>query len=380
MDGTAQLRQTHICSARTVVVKVGSNVLAPPGRAVDDERVCAIAEQVAWLAETGRKPVLVSSGAIATGMGELGMASRPATMPLLQAAASVGQGKLVAHYERHLRHCGLHAAQVLLTREDFDDRTRYLNASNTLHALLELPCVPVVNENDTISTDEIRFGDNDLLSALVTHMVRAELLVLLTSVPGVYAARPEPGQQQRVLDVVEEVNDEVRSLAYGETSAAGLGGMRSKIEAADIATRAGEAAVIADGCDPQVLRRLFEGHNVGTLFLPSAGKLSSYKRWIRFTSRPQGTIRVDGGAAAALIERGKSLLPIGITSVEGRFDEGDVVCIECHEGHEIARGLSNYSSADVKRIMGRQTGEIEAVLGHKYYDEVVHRDNLALLE
>jgi glutamate 5-kinase len=322
---------------------------------------------------------LVSSGAIGCGMSELGLEARPSTLPLLQAAASVGQGTLVARYEEHFRSRGLHAAQILLTREDFDNRERYLNASNTIHSLLDFPCVPVINENDTISTDEIRFGDNDLLAALVTHLIRAELLILLTTVPGLYERKPGPTSEGRVLGVVEQVDEAVEGLIYEETSPDGLGGMESKIQAARIATEAGEAALIVDGRDPDIIRKVMAGEPVGTLFPPVAERLSSYKRWIRFTSRPQGSVQVDAGAVAALAERGKSLLPSGVTRVEGGFQRGDVVRVQGPDGEEIARGLVNYSADELGRIKGRQTMEIEGILGYKYYDEVVHRDNMALL-
>jgi glutamate 5-kinase len=374
-----QLRQQHVCSAKRIVVKVGTNVLTAPGKPLDDERVAAIAEQIGLLVNSGRQVALVTSGAIGCGMAELGLKRRPATLPGQQAAASVGQGVLMAHYERHFHRHGLHAAQILLTHEDFDDRERYLNAANTIHALFEMPCVPVINENDTISTSEIRFGDNDRLAALVTHLIRAELLVLLTSVSGLYAAGPGTAGRGEVVEVVERVDEEVERLAYDETSPQGLGGMRSKIEAARIATEAGEAAVIADGRDPLVLRKIISGEPVGTLFLPGEGKLSSYKRWIRFTRRPRGTICVDEGARAALVERGKSLLPSGIEGVEGQFKRGDVVRINGPDDEEFARGLCNYSQDEVERIKGCHTARIEEILGYKDYDEVVHRDNLALL-
>lgn len=380
MSGMDQQRLTHVCGARRVVVKVGTNVLAAPGRPLDDERVCAVAEQIAWLRESGRQVVLVSSGAVGCGMSALGISTRPTTLPLLQGIASVGQGKLMAHYERHFRRHGLHAAQVLLTRDDMDDRSRYLNACNTLHTLMDLPCVPVINENDTISTEEIRVGDNDTLAALVTHMVRAELLVLLTSVPGVYAEMPGEGTDGRILDFVEQGDEAVYGLVFDEKTAGGTGGMASKLEAARMATAAGEAAVIADGRDPQVLRKVFAGQRVGTLFAPAGTRLRSFKRWLSMTVRPCGVIVVDDGARRALVSGGKSLLPSGITKVEGEFGPGDVVAVEDQSGAEIARGLTNYSRVDIDVIRGAKTSGIESLLGRKDYDEVIHRDNLALLQ
>jgi glutamate 5-kinase len=368
-----------VCAARRVVVKVGTNVLAAPGKPLDAERVHAIAEQMAWLKETGRQVVLVSSGAIGCGMSALEIGARPEQLPLLQAIASVGQGKLIARYERQFRRHGLHAAQVLLTREDVDDRRRYLNACNTIHELMDMPCVPVINENDTISTEEICLGDNDALAALVTNMIRARLLVLLTSVPGLYSEPPAEGVTPEVLRRVEYGDDGVHGLVYDEKTAGGTGGMASKLEAARMATSAGEAAVIADGRDPEVLRKLFAGQDVGTLFLPASTRLKSYKRWLGMTARPCGAVVVDRGAQSALMEGGKSLLPSGITAVRGEFQQGDVVAVEGPQGVEVARGLANYSSRDIERIKGARTSEVESILGRKDYDEVIHRDNMAVV-
>ncbi len=392
-ESSAHVRQQYLSSAQRIVVKVGTNVLAAPGKPVDEERVDAISEQIATLMDQGHEIALVSSGAIGSGMAELGFSERPNTLPQLQASASVGQSRLVTRYAHSLHNHGYHAGQILLTRDDFDDRTRYLNAKNTIRALFDMGSVPVINENDTISTDEIRFGDNDLLAALVTHMIQAEALVLLTSVPGLCASRPYPaavrevftdrsveGIEGDVVDVLEEVDEEVMDLARETTSPSGTGGMASKLEAVRIATEAGETAVMANGRMENVLLRVMDGEDCGTLILPAGEKLRSRKRWIRFTSRPQGTIMVDAGARTALQERGKSLLPSGIVGVKGQFASGDVVRIESPEGKEFARGLTNYDADEVRQIKGRKTHEIEEALGHKYYDEVVHRDNLALVE
>lgn len=386
METSEQLRERYVCSARRIVVKVGTNVLASPGTSLDEERVASISEQIAHLVQDGRQVALVSSGAIGAGMAELGIAERPGSLPELQASASVGQGRLMARYEQCFRRRGLHAGQILLTREDFDSRERYLNACNTIRALFDLGCVPVINENDTISTAEIRFGDNDLLAACVTHLIRAELLVLLTSVPGLYVTEPCPAAVRcvheapaGVADVVERVDEDVARLAYAGTTADGTGGMESKLQAARMATEAGETALIADGAAPDVLLRVMAGERLGTLFLPAQKRLRSRKLWLRFTSRPRGAVVVDDGARRALCEQGRSLLAIGITAVEGEFAEGGVIRVKAADGGEVARGLSNYSSEDVKRIKGLKSDQIESVLGHKFYDEVVHRDNLALL-
>ena len=385
------MRRGVLCGMRRLVVKVGTNVLSGPAAPLDEERVRAVSGAVAALVADGRQVVLVSSGAIGAGMGELGMQGRPRTLPALQAAASVGQGRLMASYEAALGRHGLHAGQILLTRDDFDARDRYLNAANTIRQLFSLGCVPVVNENDTVSTDEIRFGDNDQLAALVTHLVRAEALILLSSVPGLYVRSPWPeavlsvhdAREQggrAVADVVGEVSQEVAALAMDETTPLGTGGMRSKLEAVRIAVEAGEAAVIADGREPDVLPRLMAGEALGTLFLPADVKLKSRKRWMRFASRPRGAVVVDDGAMRALLKKGRSLLPSGVAGVEGEFGPGDLVKIKGPGGAEFARGLSNYSSADVGRIKGLRSSQIEPELGHKCYDEVVHRDNLALLQ
>ena len=380
MDKSEQLRAEHVSSARRMVVKVGTNVLTDADGLLDEARIASVAAEVSWLAGAGKEVVLVSSGAIGAGMRALNMSGRPTLLPLLQASASVGQGMLMAQYERHFSEHGRHAAQILLTRADFDSRERYLNAANTINALLGLSCIPVVNENDSISTDELKFGDNDFLAALVTHLVRAELLVILTSVAGLYTHRPSGSAAPEVVDVVEKVDDGVKGLAYSERTPGGIGGMESKLDAARIATEAGEAAVIADGTEDGVLRRIASGAKVGTLFVPAQTRLSSYKRWLRFTSRPRGSVRVDQGARRAVERRGKSLLPSGVVGVTGSFQPGDAVRIEDASGEEFARGLSNYSSDEIEQIMGRQTHQIEAALGYKYYDEVVHRDNLALLD
>ncbi len=379
MEPSRELRRSHVSSAKRLVVKVGTNVLAAPGRPLDSRRVGSLARQIAELVNGGREVALVSSGAIGCGMVELGLDRRPTALPMLQAAASVGQGKLMAMYERHFHKHGLHAAQILLTQNDVDDRGRYLNARDTLTTLFDLPCVPVINENDSISTEEIKLGDNDRLAAMVTDLIRADLLILLTSVPGLYRRRPGDGAEGTVLDVVERVDSKVHGLVYGETTANGLGGMRSKVDAAHMGMEAGAAVVIADGRVGGVLGKVLSGEPVGTLFLPGEGRLSSYKRWLRFTRRPRGSVRVDAGARQALMEQGKSLLPIGVVSVHGGFERGDGVRIEGPDGEEFARGVSNYSSDEVERIKGCQTARIEPTLGYKYSDEVVHRDNLALL-
>ena len=378
MEDSKDLRQKHVCSARRIVIKVGTNVLASAQRPVRTDRIASLAEQIAELTADGREVALVSSGAIGSGMAELAIRERPRTLPRLQATASVGQGRLMAEYDSQFRKHGLHAAQILLTRDDMDCRERYLNACNTINALFELSCVPVINENDTISTDEIRFGDNDYLAAFVTHLIRAQLLILLTSVPGLYDRQPGKGHKAALLHVVQKIDDRIRDLAYAEKTPDGFGGMQSKLDAVSMATKAGEAALIADGTQKDIIRKIMSGQCTGTLFLPAPRRLRSYKRWIRFTSRPRGSVTVDQGAQEALQRGGKSLLPSGIVAVDGAFKPGDVIRIKGTQGHEFARGLSNYSSDEIEKIKGLRTDSIGQVLGYKFYDEVVHRDNLAL--
>ncbi len=388
---TGQLRGRYITGARRIVVKIGTNVIGGAGDMLDEGRVDALSAQIAGLVRDGRRVAVVSSGAIGAGIKQLGMSARPRSLPTLQAAASVGQAKLVSLYDRSLHGHGFHAGQILLTRDDFDLRQRYLNAANTIHALFENKCVPVINENDTISTDEIRFGDNDLLAAYVTHLIRADLLVLLTSAPGLCVRPPfadnvivsdKPQTANRFgyrVNVVKFIDDGLFGHACEERSPGGTGGMQSKLSAAAIAVKAGEAAVIADGRSGNVLTDLLNGGDIGTLFLPAAEKLGSRKRWIRFSRRSRGTITVDKGAAEALKKQGKSLLPSGITGVEGDFSCGDTVTVRTRDGNEVARGLTNYSAADILRVKGRRTDELAEILGEDYFNEVIHRDNMAVL-
>jgi len=368
------VRSDLFSRAKRVVIKLGTAVLCRPDGRLDERRLATIADQVHGLRERCIEVVLVSSGAIGAGMGALGLPKRPSRLPSLQAAAAVGQGKLMAAWEACFRRHGYHAAQVLLTREDFDDRARYLNMSNTLRQLLAFGAVPVVNENDTISVDEIplTFGDNDILSALVANLLEADVLIMLSVVEGLYDARG------RVVPCVERITDAVRALASGVRSHGGIGGMESKLEAARMVAGGGGAAIIADGRARDVLLRLFEGGECGTLFPPTAARMRGRKRWIGFGRRPRGRLSVDEGARRAVVERGKSLLPSGVTGVSGAFERGDLVAVVGPDGEEFARGLVNYTAAEIARIQGLKSGAIVRVLGEKLYDEVIHRDNLAL--
>jgi len=370
---------------KTVVVKVGSNVLSDASDRLDRARVGDICEQVVALRRRGLTVVVVSSGAISAGMAELGMTSRPIQLPELQAAAAVGQCHLMVAYDEHFRRHGCRAGQVLLTREDMNDRARYLNTRNAIHAMLALGAVPVVNENDTISVAEITFGDNDFLAAVVTNLLQAELLVLLSSVEGLETPAGD------VLDVVAADDPSgprgsfgtrgasVKDFVRREKTRLGKGGMGSKLEAADIARSSGEMVVIANGRRPNVLVDVLDGKKVGTLLLPGGKKLTARERWIGFGARPAGTLVVDDGAKRALVERGKSLLPSGVIEVRGEFTAGDVVTIADRAGSAIARGLANYPSADARRIAGKKSADIASLLGSIPHAEIVHRDHMVIL-
>lgn len=365
------IRQEVIANARRVVVKVGSNAICDRTGRPDRRAIGRLARQIARAVQSDIAMTLVSSGAIASGLGEMDLAARPKTMPGLQAIAAVGQGQLMRTFHDAFARYGVRVAQVLVTRDDFEDRTRYLNIRNTLGALEKYGALPIINENDTVAVDEIRFGENDILAAIVANMLGADLLVLLSVVDGVM-------KDGEMLDVIERVDDETMSLVTGGRAGFGTGGMGTKLQAADMVTRAGEAAVIANAHTPNVLTRILAGERVGTVFVPARRKMSSRRRWIGLTTRPAGTITVDGGAAGALTERGKSLLPSGITAVEGRFVKGALVAIIAADGREIARGLTNYSAEQIEKIKGLKTARIAGVLGDKPYDAVVHRDNMTI--
>jgi len=357
---------------QSVVVKLGTNVLANERGLLDERQIAAIADQVTALEAKGLRVAVVSSGAIAAGMGDLALEDRPDALPQLQACAAVGQAKLMMMFDQALKRHGRHAAQILLVRGDVEDRSRYLNIRNCVAALQAYGAVPVINENDTVSVDEIRFGENDILAAMVTNLLRADLLVLLTTVDGVFRDKARKDR----FDVVRDM-DEVTAAADGTRSALGSGGMPTKLQAAGMVVAAGEMAAIANGRRPNILTDLLAGEPVGTLFLPKARKLSARERWIGLTRRPRGKVLIDAGAARAVRGR-KSLLASGITGVEGTFAAGDVIALVDPGGCTVAQGLANYSAEEVAKIKGLKTGQFAAVLGEKTYDEVVHADNLVL--
>ncbi len=371
------VRRDVVSGATTVVIKVGTNVLADPTGHLDRHRISSLADQLHRLRQGGRKVVLVTSGAIGAGVGKLGLGKRPTDLAHLQACAAVGQSALMQLYQESLARYGVHTAQILLTAGDFDNRARYLNARNTICTLFEYGALPIINENDTVAVAEIKFGDNDHLAAMVTNLLRAPLLVLLTNVDGLYSDDPRTNPDAELLATVPNIDSSVTGLAAATKSALGTGGMESKLKAARLVTASGEAVIMANGSLDGILDRVFAGEPVGTLFLPHGQEVSSRKRWFGFTVRPKGILRLDPGARQAVLD-GKSLLPIGVTAVEGEFGKGDVVSILDPEGVEVARGLSNYSSAAAERVRGQHTDRIAAILGSVPYPELVHRDNLVI--
>jgi glutamate 5-kinase len=370
---------THpLASARRIVVKVGSSLVTAGGRGLDRAALARWAAQTASLRSTGREALLVSSGAIAEGMQRLGWTSRPNAVHELQAAAAVGQMGLAQVYESCFREHGLLSSQILLTHEDLADRTRYLNARSTLRTLLRLGVVPVINENDTVTTDEIRLGDNDTLAALVTNLVEADALIILTDQDGLYTADPRHDASARLLAEVVAGDDTLESLAGGAGSAIGKGGMLTKVLAAKRAARSGAHTVVASGHEPDVLLRLARGEALGTLFRARTVPLAARKQWLADQLQPRGTLWVDAGAARALRRDGKSLLPIGVRRVAGDFNRGDLVRCLSEDGAEIARGLANYGAREAAAICGAASHEIEARLGYVDEAELIHRDNLVL--
>jgi len=365
--------------ARRLVVKVGSGQITSPGEGLDARRIMALAADVSALVDDRREVVLVSSGAIVAGTARLGLPARRRSIPERQAAAAVGQSSLMWHYEQAFKRHGLMVGQVLLTAQDISDRSRYLNARNTLLALLHFHVLPVVNENDTVAVDEIKVGDNDNLAALVAHLIDADLLVLLTDVDGLYSADPRRDALATRIDTVEAVTEDIRRLCFDGAGRVSVGGMITKLEAAQKAAASGIPMVIANGREPGILGRLIKGEALGTHFLPRDDRLAARKRWIAFAVPPQGRLTVDAGARKALTEKGKSLLPSGLVDIVGEFRAGEVVALAEPEGDEFARGLVNYDAGELRRIRGAKTAEIEKALGYKGLAEVIHRDNLVIL-
>jgi glutamate 5-kinase len=365
-------------AARRIVVKVGSSLVTNEGRGLDEQAIGQWSQELAALVQQGRELIMVSSGAVAEGMKRLGWTTRPKEIHELQAAAAVGQMGLVQMYETKLRECGVGSAQVLLTHADLADRERYLNARSTLLTLLQLGVVPVINENDTVVNDEIKFGDNDTLGALVANLVEADALVILTDQKGLYTADPRRDPAAQFVHLARAGDPQLEAMAGGAGSGIGKGGMITKILAAKRAAGSGASTVIAWGREPRVLQRLCEGEAIGTCLVAQTAKQQARKQWMADHLQMRGSVVVDAGAVEKIVGEGKSLLPIGMTAVEGDFSRGDVIAVRGPDGVEIARGLANYASPEARLICRKSSGDFERLLGYAAEPEMIHRDNLVL--
>ncbi len=379
-SGSAFMPVSVVKSAQRIVVKVGSSLVTNDGRGLDHAALARWAAEIAQLKSLGKQVVLVSSGAVAEGVARLGWSVKPTAVHEKQAAAAVGQMGLCQAYESAFRQHGLNTAQVLLTHEDMADRTRYLNARSTLLTLLALDVIPIINENDTVVTAEIKLGDNDTLGALVTNLVEGDALVILTDQRGLYTADPRKDPAATLVEEAKAGDPALEAMAGGAGSNVGTGGMLTKILAAKRAARSGAATIIASGREPDVLTRLAGGEGIGTQLVPETSPLAARKQWIAAHLQVKGKVVLDDGARRALAEKGSSLLPIGVVDVVGDFRRGDMVSCVDSLGHEIARGLINYAAAETRRIQRQPTGQIEAILGYLEEPELIHRDNLVLLD
>jgi len=372
-------RKTIMNKVHRIVLKVGSQVLTAKGRSLSQAVFDRLARELSAAKKKGYEMVIVSSGAIAAGMARLGLLEKPKTIPQKQAAAAIGQSALMWNYERAFTCYGEKVAQVLLTRDDLSNRKRYLNARNTLLTLLGLGVIPIINENDTVVVEEIKFGDNDNLSALVTSLVNADLLIILSDIDGLYDRDPRLSKNAKLIPLVRQVTTEMEKKASGTLSPISIGGMVTKLQAARKAALFGVPMILANGMVEGILERIFQAEDVGTLFTSEVNKLNSRKHWIAFTLEPQGRIIVDDGAKKAILQKGKSLLPSGVLAAEGEFSLGDPVVLVDLQKQEFAKGLSNYGSAEINKIKGLKTTEVENKLGYKYGDEIIHRDDLVVL-
>lgn len=379
MSGLSFDRAT-LKDVKRIVIKVGSSTITYGNGKRNFSRIDHLAREIADLANQGKEIILVSSGAVAVGVDRLGLPAKPKTIPGKQAAAAVGQGVLMHTYEKIFAEYGQIVAQVLLTRVDSVDRHRYTNSRNTFLALLEHKVIPIVNENDVVAIDELKIGDNDNLSALVAGIVDADLLIILSDIDGLYTANPQKDPNAKLVPEVTDITPEIEASAGDAGSKVGTGGMFTKIQAAKMATSSGINMVIASGEEKDAISRILEGEEIGTLFVSRENRLQFRKRWLAFGARIAGKIVVDDGCAKAVRKAGGcSILPAGITDVEGEFEAGNTISVVNKNGHELARGLSNYSSEELDMIKGAKTSEIENILGHKHFDEVIHRDDLVIL-
>lgn len=370
-------RKAVFAPVKRVVVKIGSGLLTEAA-GLNLELIKSISRQICELIKTGHEVVLVSSGAMASGLRKMEMAKRPDEIPKRQAIAAVGQAGLIMEYEKSFETYGRKVAQILLTSDDVVNRKRYLNARNTLYTLLDWQVVPIINENDTVRVEEIKLGDNDNLAALITLLLDADMLINLTDIDGLYDKDPRSNDDAALLNTIATIGKETEAMASGIAGPLGLGGMLSKIKAAKKVTAAGIPMVIANGHTKDILVKLFEGKNQGSFFVPKKQRLASRKRWIAFTLKPKGAIVVDAGAARALVKDGRSLLPSGITAVSGDFKAGAPVALKTADSRTIAMGLVNYSAADIEKIKGLNSRQIKTRLGYKPYDEIIHRNNMVL--
>jgi len=378
MDATL-MRKELLHKAKRIVVKIGSGVLTSGENGIDPVFLDGLAAEIAGLRDQRTEVVIVSSGAVAAGRRELGLPDRPRTLPQKQAAAAIGQSRLMRAYEEAFSGYGLKVAQILLTRDDLANRRRFQNARGTLDTLLACGIIPVINENDTVVVDELKFGDNDNLSALVSNLAEAQLLLIMTDIDGLYTADPRSNPEATLIHQVRTITREMERGAGGSGTNVGTGGMATKLAAAKKVMKSGRAAIVFAGKVRGNLTRVMAGELVGTLFLPSGESLNRRKHWIAYTLRPAGSLQVDAGAREVLARHGKSLLPSGIAKVEGRFARGACVRILDPEGNEFARGIVDYSSLEIEQISRHKSGEIEQILGFRYGDDVIHRDNLVLL-
>lgn len=373
------LLEEIILNTKRIILKIGTGVLTTPEGRFDKNHIYKIVKDIATVHKRGQEIVLVSSGAIVAGVDRLGWKEKPQTLPEKQAAAAIGQNQLMHLYEEEFRKMDCLVAQILLTAGDLDNRQRYLNARNTLLTLLKHKVIPIINENDSVAVEEIKFGDNDTLSALVASKLEADFLILSTNVEGLYTCDPKKDIKAHLIKEISEISSYFKKNAQATRDWRGTGGMQTKLEAAKIATSSGVTTFIVNGLKEEVVSKILEGENPGTRFLAKPIKILGRKRWIAFGARMKGKITVDEGAKEALVTRGKSLLPSGIRGIEGSFEIGDAVSVIDLKSCEFARGLSFYSSSELEKIKGKSTKEIEHILGYKDYDEIIHRNNMVIL-
>ncbi len=367
-------------SYRRIIVKVGTSTLTYDTGQLNLQRIGKLVEELADLQNRGKEMILVTSGAGGAGASRMGLKSKPDTLPEKQALAAIGQGILMHIYEKFFSEYGRAVAQLLVTREDLDDRVHYLNMVNALSALLRMDVLPIINENDTVATHEFKFGDNDTLSAMVAGVVDADLLILLSDVDGLYDQDPREHPEAKLIEEVTGITEQMEANSANRGTVFSSGGMLTKLKAARICMNEGIPMIIANSDEKNIIRRIIDGENVGTLFIPQKQKISARKKWIAFGRVQQGSLTVDNGCENALLHHGKSLLPSGLTAVTGDFHQGDVVMILNAAGREIARGITNYGAEELRQLMGRKSGEIMGILGYKDYDEAIHRDNLIIME